>query len=1657
MNAKFFSKLLAMTLAVMMLLSVLPMSALALSVDYTEREDDYYKLITQKDYDLAPGIVESEIVLDNSSGSHRQVAHVVEVDLSNPYAKVIPSYKGMVPTPGSYGVQIMSEQAKFAEANGYGNVVAAMNLSLSWYDNAYYESHPELVGEPLGYMVLDGQVYVNSQGQTSGAQTCVVINFDEKNGEKRPADMPKVAIRSTADEITGWEEQVIPANFGFLVKDGKNQYAKNHTSDPASRSFVGVKADGTFVMVMNDGRQAPYSTGFNNYEMAEFMLSLGCVVAVNGDGGGSSAFLSQRPGEELKINCSPSDGAERPTTHGILVISTAPASGEFVRANITAEHKYYAPGSTVTFSALGTDLVGTVAEIPEDAVWRLADESFGSIEDGVFVSNGKEGTVTVQMVYKDKVVGEASIEVVMPEVFKFSQRVIVVPFGATVNIGMTATIHDGLHEVAMSDEQISLSMSDEKLGTINGLTFSSAISDENLSSLEGVMTAKLNGTNLTAQAKLKLGAPSEVLYDFEEEADVDDWKTGVVNGHHTSGFEAKISHTTADDGKVHNGNGALRWETNGLSAESVSAGGYAQVPIYLKDGIIVKDALSIGFWAYIPDEYEHCWIRVLYFYDSDGNGTYDKKNTITVINQPEVYNTWDESGWKYFSVDVSAYSSILIPGVNDPDTIFPAANHPNKGTAKEPNDYRFIELMFPHTSTNDLWKNFGSINGPYTLYIDNITADYSEAVDDREEPIFKNVSLITGNDSEIALEKYKVPVTDNNVLNVTTRVVENETRDTATGLDVSTAKAFVDGVEVDVTYTNGLMAINNVAVADGVHRVKFEIADKAGNKSVVIRLIKVASGKAASTIQFVPADASLDRLYGGSLYWMNLDATAIETVQSVKTVVDINNTNHWELDHMELAEGFTAEYSVDAETNTATIEITRTGENTQTGKATLASLPIRILYYDTDIHINGHTAQTYWKSYDFWPYDLKVDVDMGVITYMDGYNAGVLNVFSNEEFSVDTEMYTVKSQMDTAFFAERGTAHVHTAQAVDNKAATCTENGFTDRTYCEVCDSVVDWGTTVAATGHSYVLEDGMMKCACGKLFNGEKDGLVYVDGVLANGWSGDFYYRDGAKLVGAHEIEGVFYNFAEDGKSQGKITGLFFDEDAKVYRYAIVGAAKSGWFMIENDWHYFRTGTLAAATGTRYYFADFPYEFDETGKLLHVVWRKYADSYRCYYGPTFYSGTEMGTWTMVEGKQYCFAPGGLVLTGYQVLHSSFNAPYYVHQFDSKGVYIGRDDHYNGFIYGFDGIRYVVNGEMLKGLQIIDGNYYYFSSTTGAARTGKYTVTVTNSNGLLTQNTTFNFDENTGAAAEKPLNGFVKKDGNTYYYINNEMQKGLQLIEDKYYYFSSNTGAMRTGKYTVTVVNSNGLLDKNTTFNFDVETGAAEIQKLNGFVKKDGNTYYYINNEMQKGLQLIDGNYYYFSSNTGAMRTGKYTVTVVNSNGLLDKNTTFNFDTVTGAAAEKPLNGFVKQNGNTYYYINNMMQKGLQLIDGNYYYFSSNTGAMRTGKYTVTVVNSNGMLDKNTTFNFDTVTGAAAEKPLNGFVKKDGNTYYYINNMMQKGLQLIDGNYYYFSSNTGAMRTGKYTVTVVNSNGMLTKNTAFLFDAVHGYAVDENGNPLKTL
>ena len=57
------------------------------------------------------------------------------------------------------------------------------------------------------------------------------------------------------------------------------------------RTAVGVRADGTLVLVTVDGRQPEESVGMSIPELTDLMLELGCVSAINLDGGGSTTMV----------------------------------------------------------------------------------------------------------------------------------------------------------------------------------------------------------------------------------------------------------------------------------------------------------------------------------------------------------------------------------------------------------------------------------------------------------------------------------------------------------------------------------------------------------------------------------------------------------------------------------------------------------------------------------------------------------------------------------------------------------------------------------------------------------------------------------------------------------------------------------------------------------------------------------------------------------------------------------------------------------------------------------------------------------------------------------------------------------------------------------------------------------------------------------------------------------------------------------------------------------------------------------------------------------------------------------------------------------------------------------------------------------------------
>lgn len=122
-----------------------------------------------------------------------------------------------------------------------------------------------------------------------------------------------------ADDIVGAGPRLVHRGRPAVVSE---KFAHERVRHP--RTAVAVTRRRTILFVTLDGRQ-PGSAGMTLDELAEELVSLGAVEAMNLDGGGSTTmFVNGR------VRNSPSDGKERPVGDGLLIFSV-PDVGDLER------------------------------------------------------------------------------------------------------------------------------------------------------------------------------------------------------------------------------------------------------------------------------------------------------------------------------------------------------------------------------------------------------------------------------------------------------------------------------------------------------------------------------------------------------------------------------------------------------------------------------------------------------------------------------------------------------------------------------------------------------------------------------------------------------------------------------------------------------------------------------------------------------------------------------------------------------------------------------------------------------------------------------------------------------------------------------------------------------------------------------------------------------------------------------------------------------------------------------------------------------------------------------------------------------------------------------------------------------------------------------
>ena len=146
--------------------------------------------------------------------------------------------------------------------------------------------------------------YVVSLGSAESKDRSLILNelkiFDLSKLKKKSLS---IKFEDAQDSSYGpANEEDIIAGVPQLIKNGKiditweqEKSSKAFVETRHPRTAVAKMKDGKFLMITVDGRQPGVSVGMNLNELAEYLLDLGAVDAMNLDGGGSTTmFLDGR-------------------------------------------------------------------------------------------------------------------------------------------------------------------------------------------------------------------------------------------------------------------------------------------------------------------------------------------------------------------------------------------------------------------------------------------------------------------------------------------------------------------------------------------------------------------------------------------------------------------------------------------------------------------------------------------------------------------------------------------------------------------------------------------------------------------------------------------------------------------------------------------------------------------------------------------------------------------------------------------------------------------------------------------------------------------------------------------------------------------------------------------------------------------------------------------------------------------------------------------------------------------------------------------------------------------------------------------------------------------------------------------------------------------
>ena len=492
-------------------------------------DNAYYSVFSSDTTTVAPGVTQT-INYALTKDDKQIVYYIATADIAREDVSIHANYHDNDPSQGwamsRVSDQMAAAQKRHSDPSDAANYVEHYNAVVGVNADFYNMT----TGAPGGALVMDGVEY---HGGTSENFFAIL-----KDG---------TAMIGGPSDYAAYQDQIQEAVGGsvYLVKDGKPVVtsAADYYNSRHSRTCVGITAEGKVIMMVLDGRQEPFSAGGSAEELAQIMLDAGCVTAINLDGGGSTTFVAKQEGSNtLTVVNRPSDGYERSVSSSLMVVSTAPVSTEFDHALITSAYDYLTSGATVRLVASGVSVSGSAAELPADITWKSADETIGTVsEDGVFTAV-KKGSVEIQLLSGDTVIGSKTLTVVEPNGLKFSKTSINAIYGDSVRLPLIATYNE--NPVAVCAGDITFELSNSAAGTVEAANNGFAFTGSEGSGLRNVtITAMITRDySISATIKVAMYSANQAIFDFDNATGGDRtfaWTRDVSNAEYLPGGDGE--------------------------------------------------------------------------------------------------------------------------------------------------------------------------------------------------------------------------------------------------------------------------------------------------------------------------------------------------------------------------------------------------------------------------------------------------------------------------------------------------------------------------------------------------------------------------------------------------------------------------------------------------------------------------------------------------------------------------------------------------------------------------------------------------------------------------------------------------------------------------------------------------------------------------------------------------------------------------------------------------------------------------------------------------------------------------------------------------------------------------------------------------------------